>query len=100
MKENNIQVGDSVLLKRNSTKHDSVYNPEPYIVTKKYGTQIVGVRGDSKVQDSQRWKKVAIKEKRSYREKEKWSLYTKEPYIGAGTQRQEDRQEVRPVGNA
>ena len=44
IKEHNIGVGDQVLLKRKSTKHDSVYDPQPYKVVEKYGTQVVAER--------------------------------------------------------
>ena len=48
--------GDSIILKRTSYKHASIYDPESYIMTKKYGTKIVGVREeDRKLGDLQRW---------------------------------------------
>ena len=36
--------GDHVLLKQKTAKHTSVYDPEPYIVTGVWGTQIEAER--------------------------------------------------------
>ena len=37
-----------MILKLKSTKHKSLYHPNPYTVIEKYGTQKAGVRGDKK----------------------------------------------------
>ena len=44
VKVHDIKVGDLVIAKRKVTKHDSVYDPNPYKVVATYGTQIKGVR--------------------------------------------------------
>ena len=53
-----IEVGDLVVSKRTTTKHDSVYDPKPYKVVTVHGTQIKGMRenGKHKTRDSQMWK--------------------------------------------
>ena len=59
VKPHNIRVGDLVLLKRKTTKKDSPYDPDPYLVTSVWGTQIQGERhGKKKTRDAQRWKKL------------------------------------------
>ena len=98
IKENNISVGDRVLLKRKSTKQDSVYDPQPYKVVEKYGTQIVAERGDErKVRDAQRWKKVEVTERRRYGQEAERSRYQEDPDIGAGMQDQGQRTNQRAV---
>ena len=57
VKQHDIKVGDKVILKRKTTKHDSVYDPDPYQVTETYGTQIKATRGgQQKTRDAQKWK--------------------------------------------
>ena len=74
-----------VLLKRKSTKQDSVYDPQPYCVTATYGTQIAAIRGGQrKTRDAQRWKKVEVTKRRSYESKGEASRYQEDPDIGAG----------------
>ena len=59
VKPHKIHRGDRVLLKQKTTKHRSVYDPQPYIVTRTWGTQIEGQRGGViKRRDAQRWKKI------------------------------------------
>ena len=85
VREHKIEKGDMVLLKRKSTKQDSVYDPQPYCVTETYGTQIAAVRGDQrKTRDAQRWKKVEVTKKRCYETKGAASRYQEDPDIGAG----------------
>ena len=57
VKENKIQQGDLVLLRRKSTKHMSRYDPDPFIAVQVTGSQIVGERkGTTKTRDAQKWK--------------------------------------------
>ena len=50
-----------MLLKRKTSKKHSPYNPDPFKVTKIWGTQIQGERhGEKKIRDSQRWKKIKV----------------------------------------
>jgi hypothetical protein len=58
VKDHDIEVGDLVIAKRKTTKHDSVYDPKPYRVVTVHGTQIKGMREDGKhkTRDSQKWK--------------------------------------------
>ena len=44
VRPNNVKQGDLVLLRRNTTKHKSMYDPEPYLVVKIEGAQIQGTR--------------------------------------------------------
>ena len=48
VKEHKIKVGDLVIAKRKVTKHDSVYDPDPYKVIATYSTQIKGERARPK----------------------------------------------------
>ena len=58
VREHEIVQGDSVLLRRESTKHKSRYDPDPYVVVRVEGSQIVGERdGRTKARDAQKWKK-------------------------------------------
>ena len=58
VKENNIQQGDLVLLRRKSTKQESRYDSDPYLAVQVQGSQIVGERGGfQKTRDAQRWKR-------------------------------------------
>ena len=64
---NTIIPGDKVLLKRRTTKLNSVYEPEPYTVTHTWGSQVEAVRrGSVKTRDAQRWKKVSIQPKKTF----------------------------------
>ena len=58
----NIKQGDLVLLRRNTTKHKSMYDPEPYLAVKLEGTQITGARKGhrDKTRYAQRWKRFKI----------------------------------------
>ena len=68
MRPHSIEVGDSVLIKRQTTKSKSCYDPEPYRVTGVNGSQITGKRGDTvRVRDAQKFKKVRIQPSRQYR---------------------------------
>ena len=50
-----------MLLKRKTTKRDSPYDPDPFLVTSVWGTQIQGERqGKKKTRDAQRWKKLQV----------------------------------------
>ena len=61
VKPHNISKGDKVLLKRKTTKSKSPYDPNPYLVTNVWGTQIEGERdGKIKTRDAQRWKKLLV----------------------------------------
>ena len=61
VKPHSIKEGDLVLLKRKSTKRDSPYDPDPFLVTSVWGTQIQGERqGKKKTRDAQRWKKLQV----------------------------------------
>ena len=67
VRPHSIEVGDSVLIKRQTTKSKSCYDPEPYRVTGVNGSQITGKRGDTvRVRDAQKFKKVRIKPPRQY----------------------------------
>ena len=95
VKENNIQQGDLVLLRRKSTKHESRYDPEPYLAVQVQGSQVVGERGrHQKTRDAQRWKRY---------EGEAWDLTERrapreDPDIGAPTQsKEQDPPQVEPL---
>ena len=65
--DHSIKTGDKVLLRRKTTKHNSMYNTEAYTVTGVCGTQVEAEReGTRKVRDSQKWKKVDIIRPRMY----------------------------------
>ena len=59
VRPHNIQQGDLILLKRKTTKHSSMYDPDPYLAVKVEGTQITGIREGhrDKTRDAQRWKR-------------------------------------------
>ena len=62
-----IRQGDRVLLKQKTTKLNSVYDPEPYTVTRTWGSQIEAERdGMRKLRDAQRWKKVALRPRQQF----------------------------------
>ena len=85
VKPHSIKEGDTVILKRKSTKANSPYDPDPFKVTKVRGTQITAERGQElKTRDSQRWKKVRIVAmKRPYPvRKNAPSTYLTDPDIG------------------
>ena len=66
-----VEVGDTILLERRTTKSDSPYDPRPYTAVEVHGTQIVGRRGEErKVRDSQRWKKVKLATKQQFSREE------------------------------
>ena len=95
VKENNIQQGDLVLLRRKSTKHESRYDPEPYLAVQVQGSHIVGERGRyQKTRDAQRLKRFEgntwdLTERRAPRE---------DPDIGASTQiNEQDPSQVEPL---
>ena len=82
-------MGDLVISKRKTTKHDSVYDPKPYKVVAVYGTQIKGMReeGKHKTRDSQKWKRVQVQARRRYSDRESTrgaSSYLEDTDIGAG----------------
>ena len=87
VKPHSIKEGDSVILKRKSSKANSPYDPEPFDVTNVRGTQITAERGQEvKTRDAQRWKKVRIVTlKRPYPAERhvQRSTYTEDPDIGA-----------------
>lgn len=71
----NIGVGDSVLLRRQTTKSKSCYDPDPFLVTSVQGTQITGNRdGNVKLRDAQKFKKVRIQPPSQYRQQ-------REPFV-------------------
>ena len=74
------------MLKRQSTKADSAYNPEPYTVTDVMGTQIRAARGSEvKTRDAQLWKKlrlVVIERPYPRRDTVQPSTYLTDPDIG------------------
>ena len=86
VKPHSIRVGDKVMLKRQSTKADSAYNPEPYTVTDVMGTQIRAARGSEvKTRDAQLWKKlrlVVIERPYPRRDTVQPSTYLTDPDIG------------------
>ena len=88
VRDHPIKTGDKVLLRRKTTKHNSVYDPEAYTVTGVYGTQVEAEREGSKmVRDSQKWKKVEIIRPRSYAQavsQQHKSTYQEDPDVGAG----------------
>ena len=58
VREHNIMQGDQVLLRRNASKHQSEYDPDPYTAIQVTGTQIQGEReGETKTRHAQRWKR-------------------------------------------
>ena len=62
-----VEVGDTILLERRTSKSDSPYDPSPYTAEEVHGTQIVGRRGEEKkVRDSQKWKKVRLANKQQF----------------------------------
>ena len=68
VRPHNIQEGDKVLLQRKTTKHNGPYDPKAYTVTKTWGTQVQAERqGEVKKRDSQRWKKVEVKEAQTFK---------------------------------
>ena len=88
-----IKPGDQVLLKRKTSKHLSVYEPEPYTVVNVFGSQIEAEReGVLKCRDAQRWKLVDIKPAKRFQipdsRKEAPGGYSSDPDIGAGAQQQ------------
>ena len=55
VREHTMEVGDKVLLERETTKNRSPYDPEEYEITQVHGTQLTISRGDSiLVRDSQK----------------------------------------------
>ena len=77
--------GDKVLLKRRSTKLNSVYDPEPFVVTQAWGSQIRAERnGEVKSRDAQRWKKVNPGRRKSFHRPRiiHNSAYLEDPDIG------------------
>ena len=44
LRPSKIRVGDTVLLKHKTTNAHSIYDPDPYIVTQTWGTQIEAER--------------------------------------------------------
>ena len=81
-------MGDLVISKRKTTKHESVYDPKPYKVIAVYGTQIKAMREDGKhkTRDSQKWKRVSVQPRRRYkdmRSAEHTSKYLEDTNIGA-----------------
>ena len=64
IRPHNIEQGDLILLRRKSTKHQSMYDPEPYLAVAVRGTQITGAREGhrDKTRDAQRWKKYEIQD--------------------------------------
>ena len=84
VKPHKIHPGDRVLLKQKTTKHRSVYDPQPYVVTRTWGTQIEGQRdGVIKRRDAQRWKKIHTLPTRQYQNPRARSNYLEDPDIGA-----------------
>ena len=52
-----VEVGDTILLERRTSKSDSPYDPSPYTAEEVHGTQIVGRRAEGrKIRDSQKWR--------------------------------------------
>ena len=98
----NLQVGDKVLLKRKSTKHNSPYDPRPYTVTRIWGTQVEGTRDtDSKTRDAQLWKKVVITQHpKRFGQKEEVSDYGSNADIGAGFHANQTEARPQPRGDA
>ena len=91
VKDHNIEVGDLVISKKKTTKHNSVYDPKPYKVVTVHGMQIKGMRkdGKSKTRDSQMWKRVQVQARRRYGDLESTrsaSKYLDDTDIGAGYQ--------------
>ena len=91
VREHDMEVGDLVIAKRKTTKHDSVYDPKPYKVVTVHGTQIKGMREDGKhkTRDSQKWKRVQVQPRRRYTDLESTtskSKYLEDTDIGAGYQ--------------
>jgi hypothetical protein len=54
VKEHDIGVGDLVIAKRKSTKHESPYDPKPYKVHEVHGTQIKAMR-EGTARSGRRW---------------------------------------------
>ena len=104
VKEHNIGVGDLVIAKRKSTKHESSYDPKPYRVQEVHGTQIKARRedGKQKTRDSQKWKKVEVQPRRRYKDmgsRDHASRYQEDTDIGATYQGKEGQgQEGREQG--
>ena len=94
VKPHSIQEGDTVLLRRKSTKANSPYDPKPFDVTKVRGTQITAERGrEVKTRDAQRWKKVrivAIKRPYPVNGNVQRSSYLTDPDIGVPDEPPED----------
>ena len=89
-------MGNLVIAKRKTTKHESLYDPKPYKVYKVYGAQIKAMRedGKQKTRDSQKWKKVDVQPRRSYkdvRSRYHESRYLEDTDIGAKYQGEEGR---------
>ena len=84
--QHSIKKGSKVLLRRKTTKHNSEYDPDPYVVTGVFGTQIEAVRGDKRrTRDSQHFKLLHTIKPRSYtlaREPKDTSTYQEDPDIG------------------
>ena len=96
VKEHDIVVGDLVIAKRKTTKHESAYDPKPYKVVEVHGTQIKAMREDGKhkTRDSQKWKRVSVQLRRRYkdvRSREHTSRYLEDTDIGANYQGKEGR---------
>ena len=88
VKDHDIEVGDLVIAKRKTTKHDSIYDPKPCKEVNIHGTQVKGMREDGKhmTRDSQRWKQVQVQARRRYADLETTRKYLDETDIGAGYQ--------------
>ena len=91
IKDHDIKVGDLVIFKRKTTKHNSVYDPKPNKVVAVHGTQIKGMREDGKhkARDSQMWKRMQVQARRRYGDLESTrsaSKYPDDTDIGAGYQ--------------
>jgi hypothetical protein len=103
VREHNIGVGDLVIAKRKSTKHESPYDSKPYRVQEVHGTQIKATRedGKQKTRDSQKWKKVEVQPRRRYKEvgsRDHVSTYLEDTNIGVTYQGEEGREQGQGEG--
>lgn len=100
-KPHTIRAGDSVMLKRKSSKHVTMYDPDHYTVSDVWGTQITAERrGRIKTRDAQRWKKITLGPKRQYKPTPQASTYLADPDIGASyypTQPSHNRMYIPPA---
>ena len=86
---NKIEVGDMVIKPQRKTKEDPPYDPRPYLVTEKHGSQITIQRGDSSYKrDCEKVKRYEPVPKIKY-EKKQVTFDLDDDYLGASSDEEE-----------